>query len=130
MRSSVNRWRRVAATAGLAVLLLGSASSAWAQACPGSTVTLSSSLAGRYGTGTVTSMFVSASSSCSAVPFGAANGCLQYGGPMAGRFNAFWPSATARTMDASGGCSFMCPGGTCVVRNDGLPVELLQFGVE
>jgi hypothetical protein len=33
-------------------------------------------------------------------------------------------------MDAVGGCIFMCASGDCRVGNDGLPVELLQFGVE
>jgi hypothetical protein len=33
-------------------------------------------------------------------------------------------------MDAVGGCIFMCTSGDCRVGNDGLPVELLQFGVE
>lgn len=31
----------------------------------------------------------------------------------------------------SNGCTFNCPGGTCIVRGgDGLPVELMQFKVE
>jgi hypothetical protein len=33
-------------------------------------------------------------------------------------------------MDTTGGCIFMCTSGDCRVGNDGLPVELLQFGVE
>ncbi len=43
---------------------------------------------------------------------------------------ARWFNLVARTGDATGGCSFMCQNGDCVVRNDGLPVELLSFGVE
>ncbi len=42
---------------------------------------------------------------------------------------AQWPSAAARTGDAVGGCIFIAPSGTCRVANDGLPVELLSFGV-
>jgi len=45
-------------------------------------------------------------------------------------FSATWPSQAARMMDAVGGCIFMCTSGDCRVGNDGLPVELLQFGVE
>lgn len=47
-------------------------------------------------------------------------------------FEARWPSAVARS--AAGpydGCSFMCGATTCFVRAaDGLPVELLTFGVQ
>ncbi len=43
---------------------------------------------------------------------------------------ATWPNTMARTEDPTGGCSFMCQNGDCVVRNNGLPVELLHFGVE
>lgn len=45
-------------------------------------------------------------------------------------FLAAWGMTTTRTMDISGGCSFMCASGDCRVGNDGLPVELLRFGVE
>ena len=40
-----------------------------------------------------------------------------------------WNSATARQNDATGGCIFVCTGGTCKVGQDGLPVELLEFSV-
>ncbi len=43
---------------------------------------------------------------------------------------AWWPYTSVRTGDATGGCSFMCQNGDCFVGNDGLPVELLRFGVE
>lgn len=47
------------------------------------------------------------------------------------RKTARWPSSAARIMDSVGGCSFTCAsGGDCFVGNDGLPVELLGFGVE
>ncbi len=45
-------------------------------------------------------------------------------------FIAKWASTSARTMDTTGGCVFVCNTGTCRVGNDGLPVELLRFGVE
>ncbi len=52
--------------------------------------------------------------------------------PFNGRPVAFaaWNSETARTEDISGGCTFRCPADTCFVDRVGLPVELLQFGVE
>ncbi len=43
---------------------------------------------------------------------------------------ATWPDTGIRTMDAVGGCLFMCSTGDCRVGSDGLPVELLHFGVE
>ncbi len=47
------------------------------------------------------------------------------------RFGGQWAVATTRTMYPSAGCSFMCPGGDCFLRGtDGLPVELMHFGVE
>jgi hypothetical protein len=47
-------------------------------------------------------------------------------------FKAQWPSAAARSAAGSNdGCSFMCAATTCFVRaTDGLPVELVGFGVE
>ncbi len=48
-----------------------------------------------------------------------------------GWLDASWsPSYYTRLTDLTGGCRFNCDGGTCVIRNDGLPVELLHFGVE
>jgi len=66
------------------------------------------------------------------VPSGAAIGCIAVtnGAGLLNFFAARWPSAAARTMDTTGGCIFMCTSGDCRVGNDGLPVELLQFGVE
>lgn len=43
---------------------------------------------------------------------------------------AVWRSAALRSTDLTGGCIFMCTTGDCRVGNDGLPVELSQFGVE
>ena len=67
------------------------------------------------------------------VPSGAATNCIAITDHHMGGGNLFaatWVSPTARTMDAVGGCIFMCASGDCRVGNDGLPVELLQFGVE
>lgn len=66
------------------------------------------------------------------IPSGAVTGCYRQtnSATMYNDFLAVWPSTAARTMDLSGGCSFMCTSGDCRVANDGLPVELLQFGVE
>jgi hypothetical protein len=43
-----------------------------------------------------------------------------------------WASTNARANDITGGCIFQSAGGEnrCKVGRDGLPVELLQFGVE
>lgn len=45
---------------------------------------------------------------------------------------ARWTESASSLWHApSNGCVFMCPGGTCTVRaSDGLPVELMHFGVE
>ncbi len=45
---------------------------------------------------------------------------------------ANWLSTAVRTMDPTGGCIFKCSAGAkqCKVDRDGLPVELLSFGVE
>ena len=69
---------------------------------------------------------------CTTQYFGAATGCraLRHGAARAAALFATWPSTGARTMDSTGGCEFMCAGGTCQVLNNGLPVELLEFGVE
>lgn len=69
----------------------------------------------------------------SGVPSGDASMCFKVTDNPTSFVNAFfatWPSPTARTSDPNGGCSFMCATGNCRVGNDGLPVELLQFGVE
>ncbi len=48
------------------------------------------------------------------------------------KFGAVWANMTARSdAGSAAGCEFMCGGLTCRVRaSDGLPVELLHFGVE
>ena len=78
----------------------------------------------------------SAATGCTALPpSGAATLCnFKTWSPVSVRNNfvARWPSATARINDTTGGCRFACatPPGGCRVGNDGLPVELLSFGVE
>lgn len=110
-----------------------------APACPGTAVAAASNFARR------SSVFATASpgpglafidGGCSGLyPLGAASGCAAaLGTPSSGmgsaRFEALWPSTAARTADSSGGCIIQCPGGSCRVRNNGLPVELLGLSVE
>ncbi len=68
------------------------------------------------------------------VPMGAAVSCVRLTMEVTysyeNKFLAGWNSTNARLLDATGGCSFMCTSGDCFVGNDGLPVELLRFGVE
>ncbi len=45
-------------------------------------------------------------------------------------FQATWPNTAARVTDATGGCSFLCGLQSCRVGRNGLPVELLSFGVD
>lgn len=72
----------------------------------------------------------------SATPFGTATyaptGCTRLVNASSARVTARWPSTTARTMAGTmAGCVFMCGSTTCRVQgSDGLPVELLGFGVE
>jgi hypothetical protein len=60
---------------------------------------------------------------------GAATSCYS---TMRTAFVARWPYTPPRTTDSTGGCIFRANGGAnvCKVGRDGLPVELLQFGVE
>jgi len=101
---------------------------AWSQGpCQAITFSATGSLAGVY--------FFPPNShtGCTAgVPSGDAVQCRRTtaGTTYQNKFFASWPSTAARTMDATGGCIFMCASGDCRVGNDGLPVELLQFGVE
>ncbi len=66
------------------------------------------------------------------VPSGDATYCDRNtaGAMNANVFVARWASTSARLLDETGGCSFMCSSGDCRVGRDALPVELLQFGVE
>ena len=67
------------------------------------------------------------------IPYGMATVCFKFTGTTDANSNALvarWPNITARLSDATGGCRFNCNVGSCRVGGDGLPVELLQFGVE
>ncbi len=69
----------------------------------------------------------------SGIAQGAAVLCARVTGSSSSSFNvlrAQWVSSAARNGDSTGGCSFMCASGDCFVGNNGLPVELLRFGVE
>lgn len=59
---------------------------------------------------------------------GSATNCTQ----SSTAITALWMSTAARISDTTGGCIFSSNGGAnrCKVGQDGLPVELLQFGVE
>ncbi len=110
---------------------LAFASPAVAQPCPHSMAGGVGIVADASGTGPTTNAFVGSGFNCTAQQLGAVANCQQvrYSNGFV-NFIANWPSTAARTGDTTGGCQFNCPGGTCYVRNDGLPVELLQFGVE
>lgn len=56
--------------------------------------------------------------------------CFKVNGSFGPLFIANWSGQSARTQDATGRCVFNCPGGSCVIRNDGLPVELEDFKVQ
>ncbi len=120
------------ATAGLLVCCLAIPAPAFAQPCPG--IPSSGPNIARVYTKVTSSPtrplsnFIGAG--CATQLLGAATQCLAQIATLQARLRARWPSAQARLDDSTGGCRFVCPGGTCVVRNDGLPVELLSFGVE
>ncbi len=84
-------------------------------------------------TALATGFYSSAHTGCDqGAPSGAATGCeaviLPWGD--SNKFWAWWPSTAARTGPNPGGCHFECATGDCFVGHDGLPVELLSFGVE
>jgi hypothetical protein len=100
--------------------------------CPGSTVqNFAATAVTRVGMSSAVFALVGGTGfNCSASPSGAATNCAELGSSYAVFFAAFWPSPAARTMDATGGCVFTCPGGTCKVGSDGLPVELMNFAID
>lgn len=107
--------------------LIAPASSMAAPPCPGAVTFYG------CGGGACVGMARFANTSCTAagVPFGAATGCLKETMAFSSNFfRATWPSNTARTMDPSGGCDFMCASFDCTVDTSGLPVELMGFEVE
>ena len=114
---------------------------AFAQACPGNTHTVSMHLAKAIGpNGTATTMFVG-TAGCTYTRVGATGmlkplDCGNYISMgtkhifRAGFYNTSWRVMAGTT----GGCSFMCgPGNvnSCFVRgSDALPVELMEFNIE
>ncbi len=70
---------------------------------------------------------------CNGLPNGAVQTCktqrIEGSYPLI-YLTAKWANTSARVNDSTGGCVFVCDSGTCRVGNDGLPVELMQFGVE
>ena len=93
--------------------------------CPGPNTSAAFSSASR--TGTAAAMHIAGGGCLPGVPSGAATACTTVA---MSAFAATWPSTTARTMDATGGCTFPCNLGSCRVGQDGLPVELLDFKVK
>lgn len=98
--------------------------------CPGLNAIENQRFATNYGFGS------NQATGCTAgVPSGDATACVrstQSSSPSANFFRAIWPNASARTMDAVGGCRWACgtPSAGCRVGNDGLPVELLTFAID
>ena len=125
--------RSMTLAAAIAIAALAVPAVSLAAACPGTQAGYGASNADRQGNGSgTTATFVGPGfASCMGTPVGAATMCAQIN--ISGffiDFNAKWPSTAARTMDAVGGCNFTCPGVSCRVGQNGLPVELLTFGVD
>ncbi len=114
----------------LAVLFLSLPMPSRAQPCPGTLGNGAGASAYRFGSGTATNMFVNSGTNCAVLALGAAMTCEQSFVLGGATFHAIWDSPTARATDPTGGCRFDCPGGICFVRNNGLPVELLSFGID
>ncbi len=136
-RRSLARWCSSVAT-GVALLLI--APPADALTCPGVTpgdstaVYINSTQTGAPGT-----IYAFVGAGCATAKFGTMQPalCQAHRGMFTGAtvyftagFRAMWSSG-AQTGTTMNGCTFICPGGTCQVRGvDGLPVELLSFGVD
>ena len=118
----------------LGVAVLCASSRSQAAPCPGTAIYASANIGARLGMGTVTKAFVmTGANNCVAVPTGTVfKNCNQnYSSSlMQVSFIAAWIGTPTRLADTMGGCHFICPGGDCYVRNNGLPVELLNFGVD
>lgn len=105
-------------------------------ACPGGLVASTNYVQRtEFGSGSPSSLFHFVGSGCTFMLLGAATDCtFSLNGAGTGyhlaTLFARWEDTAARLGDAGGGCSFMCGGGDCFLGNDGLPVELLRFGVE
>ncbi len=106
----------------------------WSATCPGAYGNGMALTASFNGTDSMVYKSTFISAGCSTVKVGGANAptACNYNNnpsfPMFFGWSGMWATAPST---GSAGCSFMCPGGSCFVRySDGLPVELLQFGVE
>ncbi len=80
--------------------------------------------------GTVGPLHSFVGTGCDSSPAGLADSCLVADTAFSLMLVAIWASTGERSGDATGGCTFMCQFGDCFVGNDGLPVELMHFGVE
>ncbi len=99
---------------------------AFAQPCPGAAPLAFNQVAKKL-------TFASTIVCTDGVPSGAATACMKLTTAPTASSNtlaALWPNTALRLGDATGGCMFNCSTGPCRVGNDGLPVELLSFGVE
>ncbi len=102
--------------------------------CPGNLNTNSAQVTRN---GTALFGFIGSVEGCTAMAVGGAVSQCQFNwvnDPGEGQYDGFlqavWPNGAAKAGDESGGCQFNCTGGSCFMGNNGLPVELLQFGVE
>lgn len=126
---------RLAVTASFFFMVVGTVTGAQAQVCPGTGGGTIERVALRVASPATATAFVGSGCAHTAVGVPASAGpsaCSVNLNATRHLFVARWPSLVGRL--AAGpdtGCRFVCPGGTCFVRaTDGLPVELLQFGVE
>lgn len=129
----MQKFIRYTATFGLALVMAAALlpTTSWAQ-CPGAYGNAMISRASYNGTAANKLTFIG--SGCTTVKVGGANAptnCLYNNNtifPTIASWVAFWPT---NPYDANAGCQFNCQNGSCFVRStDGLPVELLSFGVE
>lgn len=132
-RSGPGRLTRACTVALALTLLVSFVPEVRAQQCPGNRGHSATMGFGRaFGIGTLTLDFVGTGDNCVGAAYGDAVNCSQFVeiSQMQNSFLANWANATAREADSTGGCRFTCPGGSCWVRNDGLPVDLEGFGVD
>jgi len=115
----------------------------FAEACPGTDHGVNNNTAFAYAGPANTTTLSFFGTNCIPMIIGASyppSMCQVSGGLTAGwvKWTAVWSNETMRTMaPPTAGCSFMCGytgssfANTCFVRgSDGLPVELMEFGVE
>jgi len=123
----------------LAIILMPDVTSA--QVCPGTNHNATGKKAIAYAGPANTTTLTFIGTGCSSGVTGASfppTSCLARYGTGWVALSALWSTTSKREMaSASAGCSFMCGfiatgrANTCFVRaEDGLPVELMEFGVE